>query len=161
MSHYAAIESVICTSCNHLAHDGPCPVLVFYGRGPTSPPGNQQCLCGHPAIQQTITTAPDPRDEQISALQQQVQRLTAERDRWKTAFGDADAELESHSTDRVNQRAEVAALKRENEALRAERIEWATKTIAFLTLLENKAGVKLSELQEVREALDAAKEKGD
>ena len=48
-------EPIFCGDCKTLrAHSGPCPVLHFYER-PGGPPGNHQCFCGHPVIQQTIT----------------------------------------------------------------------------------------------------------
>ncbi len=55
----------------------------------------------------------------------------------------------------------VTVLKRENGEMKRERIEWATKTLAFLTLLEKAAGATIPNLREAREALDAAiKEQG-
>ncbi len=54
-----------CNSCPHPWHVGPCPVLHLYDR-PGGLPGNQQCMCGHPVIQRTITVTPMPNDERPS-----------------------------------------------------------------------------------------------
>jgi hypothetical protein len=53
-------DSLLCSKCNHPQHDEqPCSTLIFYNRGPYSPPGNCYCQCGHPMIVSELTVSED------------------------------------------------------------------------------------------------------
>ncbi len=47
-THNSLLDEGKCPVCMHATHEpGKCVVLYVYERGPSDPPGNQWCLCGH------------------------------------------------------------------------------------------------------------------
>ncbi len=143
-----------CPQCIHPMHYGPCTGLYMYDR-PGGYPGNQQCLCGHPFVQQTITVTPDPRDAQISALQAQIKRLTADLAICRQHdSGMVDSAEGLHVLlSRIEQACD--ALKRENAELR-QALQRALRDLE-LCVVGHSDPVKKA----AREALDAArKEQG-